>query len=63
MVYKSFGKFADGRAQYEKWLLQRPEFRVEVAYCILKTALSAKNSSTNYQGHRIIGIRKNLIVI
>ena len=30
MVYKSFGKFADGRVQYEKWLLQRPEFRVRV---------------------------------
>jgi hypothetical protein len=31
MVYKSFGKFADGRVQYEKWLLQRPEFRIETA--------------------------------
>jgi len=28
MVYKSFGKFDDRRVQYEKWLLQRPEFRI-----------------------------------
>jgi hypothetical protein len=32
IVYKSFGNFADGRAQYEKWLLQRPEFRADLLY-------------------------------
>jgi hypothetical protein len=31
IVYKFFGEFADGRAQYEKWLLQRPEFRDNLA--------------------------------